>query len=326
MTTSVNKTKELKKLIQEIPEMINEVYRELYSDLEQPATNVDLNPICRPDQNAVAYACVAEYKRLVCEVIGASNDAGAGAGGLAEHERRIQESLQTLKQIHETHKEEKKRKDYRNTTTTTTTRSESLKQANEIIATLRKDIVAFKIEAETVVGMLIHRAEQCRAFIRECRKQALIEFAASEWWRATHYYWNVATTVSTTDAMTAAMTDDAMEENTSEYKFRVTPLPIPKWHRMTLDDHTAAMTEMSYFIVTMMTTTTMTMNAGTMEEEQREVTEEKELGRFALTREFEDRILTPEAIRGFEWEEAQMWYYAQQQAHDAAQNVDAMEE
>jgi hypothetical protein len=53
--------------------------------------------------------------------------------------------------------------------------------------------------------------------------------------------------------------------------------------------------------------------------------EEKEVARYDVTKEFEDRILTPEAIRGFEWEEAQMWYYVQQQAHDAAQNTDAME-
>ena len=68
------------------------------------------------------------------------------------------------------------------------------------------------------------------------------------------------------------------------------------------------------FIVT--TTTTTTANSQI---------EEKEVARYDVTKEFEDRILTPEAIRGFEWEEAQMWYYVQQQAHDAAQNADAMD-
>jgi hypothetical protein len=184
-------------------------------------------------------------------------------------------------------------------------RHQILKQVNDILAALRnRHILAFKTEAETLVGRVIHHAEQCRAFIRTCREHALLEFAASEWWRATHYCW--------AQAQAMEMDDDAAAEVTTEYTFHITP--PPKWPRITIiTDIESESPPAAQFIVT---TTTTTANSRI---------EEKEVARYDVTKEFEDRILTPEAIRGFEWEEAQMWYYVQQQAHDAAQNADAME-
>ena len=354
-TKSVNGAKELKKYIQEITNLIDyEFYRELHSDLTQPSANVAFNPIGRPGQNALADECVARHKRLVCELIGASSHtAGGGGCALTEHEARIRECLDKLEELRkmlvnakqtkntnigrikvellnllkslppsvfeefgggfvEVSSPEdnpdvvnlrelirKQKEEYQ------TQRQQILKQVNDILAALRnRHILAFKTEAETLVGRVIHHAEQCRAFIRTCREHALIEFAASEWWRATHYCWERAQ-----DAM-MEMDDDAAV-TTTEYTFHITPL---KWPRMTITDIESEPESPAQFIVT--TTTTTTANSRM---------EEKEVARYDVTKEFEDRILTPEAIRGFEWEEAQMWYYVQQQAHDAAQNTDAME-
>jgi hypothetical protein len=47
-------------------------------------------------------------------------------------------------------------------------------------------IIAFKDAAQNAVGAVIHHAEQCRAYIRECREHALIEYCASTWWMTTH--------------------------------------------------------------------------------------------------------------------------------------------
>jgi len=353
-TKSVNGAKELKKYIQEITDLIDyEFYRELHCDLNQPSANVAFNPIGRPGQNALAHECVASHKRLVCELIGSSSHtAGGGGCALTEHEARIRECLDKLEELRkmlvnakqmkntnigrikvellnllkslppsvfeefgggfvEVSSPEdnpdvvylreligKQKEEYK------TQRHQILKQVNDILAALRNQhILAFKTEAETLVGRVIHHAEQCRAFIRTCREHALLEFAASEWWRVTHYCW----------AQAQEMGDDAAAEVTTEYKFHITPL---KWPRMTLitDIESESESPAAQFIVT--TTTTTTANSRI---------EETEVARYDVTKEFEDRILTPEAIRGFEWEEAQMWYYTQQQAHDAAQNADAME-
>lgn len=353
-TKSVTGAKELKKYIEEITNLIDyEFYRELHSDLNHPSANVAFNPIGRPGQNALADECVARHKQLVCELIGASSHTAGGAGcALTEHEAHIRECLDKLEELRkmlvnakqtkntnigrikvellnllkslppsvfeefgggfvEVSSPEdnpdvvnlreligKQKEEYQ------TQRHQILKQVNDILAALRnRHILAFKTEAETLVGRVIHHAEQCRAFIRSCREHALIEFAASEWWRATHYCWERAQ-----DAMMMEM-DDAAAVTTTEYKFHITPL---KWQRMT--DIESEPESPAQFIVT--TTTTTTANARM---------EEKEVARYDVTKEFEDRILTAEAIRGFEWEEAQMWYYVQQQAHDAAQNTDAME-
>ena len=352
-TKSVTGAKELKKYIEEITNLIDyEFYRELHSDLNHPSANVAFNPIGRPGQNALADECVARHKQLVCELIGASSHtAGGGGCALTEHEAHIRECLDKLEELRkmlvnakqtkntnigrikvellnllkslppsvfeefgggfvEVSSPEdnqdvvnlrelirKQKEEYQ------TQRHQILKQVNDILAALRnRHILAFKTEAETLVGRVIHHAEQCRAFIRSCREHALIEFAASEWWRATHYCWERAQ-----DAMMEM--DDAAAVTTTEYNFHITPLKGQRMTNIESEPESPAQ-----FIVT--TTTTTTANARM---------EEKEVARYDVTKEFEDRILTAEAIRGFEWEEAQMWYYVQQQAHDAAQNTDAME-
>ena len=360
-TKSVNGAKELKKYIQEITNLIEyEFYRELHSDLTQPSANVAFNPIGRPGQNELARECVASHKQLVCELIGSSSHTAGGGCALTEHEARIRECLDKLEELRkmlvnakqtkntnigrikvellnllkslppsvfeefgggfvEVSSPEdnpdvvnlreligKQKEEYK------TQRHQILKQVNDILAAVRnRHILAFKTEAETLVGRVIHHAEQCRAFIRTCREHALLEFAASEWWRATYYCW--------AQAQEMEMGDDAAEV-TTEYKFHITPLPLSKWPRMTIITYIESESESespaAQFIVTTTTTTTTTANSRI---------EEKEVARYDVTKEFEDRILTPEAIRGFEWEEAQMWYYTQQQAHDAAQNADAME-
>ena len=325
-----------------------------------PSANVTFNPICRPAQNALAHECVAEHKRLVCELIGASSQSACAGGGgcaLTKHEAQIRECLYKLEQLRKMLVNAKQMKNTnigrikvellnllkslppavfeefgggfvevsspednpdvvilrelidKQKDEYQKQRHQILNQVNDILAALRnRHILAFKTEAETLVGRVIHHAEQCRAFIRTCREHALLEFAASEWWRATHYCW--------AQAQEMMDDDDAAAEVTTEYTFHITP--PPKWPRMTIiaDIESKSESPAAQFIVTTTTTTTTTANSQI---------EEKEVARYDVTKEFEDCILTPEAIRGFEWEEAQMWYYVQQQAHDAAQNADAMD-
>jgi hypothetical protein len=365
-TKSVNGANQLKKYIQEIQDITNGIQSELSADLESPAANVVFNPICRPEQNALAQMCASEHKQFVCELIGASNDCCGGEGCVVNrHEMKIQDILQELEDLRKmivNAKQEKKtdivrikaaiqelytvlpRAEFeefgggfveistpdnhptivkmrelitRRKQNYKTVRRQILKQVDRKLAELRKYIVGYKTEAETVVGRVIHHAEQCRAFIRACRKHALIEFAASEWWRATHYCWEHC------KGRQAMEVDDVASVTMCEYKFSLTPLPLPlpKWSDDNDDDKCS-----QFIITTTTTTTTMTTTAaGGMEDEERE--EEQEVARYTVTKEFEDIILTQEAIEAFEWEEAQMWYYTQQQQQEAhGYDDDAMEE
>jgi hypothetical protein len=377
-TKFVNGANQLKQYIQEIQYLTNGIQSELNADLERPAAIVEFNPICRPEQNALAQRSVLEHQWLVCELIGANNVCGGGGCVVNRHEMKIQDILQELEDLRKmlvNAKQEKKtdivrikaaiqelytvlpRAEFeefgggfveistpdnhptivkmrelitRRKQNYKTVRRQILKQVDRKLAKLRKYIVGYKTEAETVVGRVIHHAEQCRAFIRACRKHALIEFAASEWWRATHYSWEHC------KGRQAMEVDDVASVTMCEYKFSLTPLPLPlplpKWSDDNEDD------KCSQFIIT--TTTTMTTTAaGGMEDEELE--QEQEVARYTVTKEFEDIILTQEAIEAFEWEEAQMWYYTQQQAcgslddaaaddhdhdHDHDDDDDAMEE
>lgn len=355
-SSSVNGAKQLKQNIQDFEDIVNGIKTELSADLENPAANVTFNPICRPEQNALAQMRASEHAQLVCELIGASNGGCFAVGN--EHEKKIHDILQDLEDLRKmlvNAKQEKKtdivrikaaiqelykvlpRAEFeefgggfveisspdnhptivkmrelitRRKQNYKTVRCQILKQANRKLAELRKYILAFKTETETIVGRIIHHAEQCRAFIRTCREHALIEFAASEWWRATHYSWEQCN-------RQAMEIDDAAV--TTEYKFHFTPL---KWPRMTITDieFESESESPAQFIVT--TTTTTTANA---------LMEEQEVARYTVTKEFKDLILTQEAIEAFEWEEAQMWYMQQQPQEEAHRGYDdndddAMEE
>ena len=62
-----------------------------------------------------------------------------------------------------------------------------LEHVHTILVAMRTHhIIAFKDAAQNAVGAVIHHAEQCRAYIRECREHALIEYCASTWWMTTH--------------------------------------------------------------------------------------------------------------------------------------------
>jgi len=361
-SSSVNGAKQLKQNIQDFENIVNGIKTELSADLENPAANVAFNPICRPEQNALAQMRASEHAQLVCELIGASNICGGGGEGCAavvnEHEKKIHDILQELEDLRKmlvNTKQEKKTDIVRIKTAIqelykvlphadfeesgggfveisspdnhptivkmrelitrrkqnyTMVRCQILKHANRMLAELRKYILAFKTEAETIVGRIIHHAEKCRAFIRTCREHALIEFAASEWWRATHYCWEQC------KGGQAMEIDDASSSYVTicEYKFSLTPLPLSlsltKWsHDNNNDDADNECS--SQFIITTTTTTTTTTAAsgGDMEEEEHE--EEQEVARYRVTKEFKDLILTQEVIEAFEWEEAQMWYMQQ---------------
>lgn len=216
-------------------------------------------------------------------------------------------------------------------------RKQILKQANRCLVSLRNHIVTYKTDVETIVGKIIQHADECREFIRACRKHALIEFAASEWWRATH-----SCDYRTTGRQPMQVDNDTSSRvTTCEYNFSVRPLPLPNLSRTATTVTTTeeedffdrrSINDGRYeFIVTVRTTITRTEEDDEIEEESVE-----ELDRYTVTNEFENLILTQEAIEAFEWEEAQMWYMQQQQTRtpevtavtvtDTVDEEDAMEE
>lgn len=361
-SSSVNGAKQLKQYIQETRDVMNQIQGELRDDLDRPSTKVEFNPICRPEQNALAEKCVSEHRRLVCELIGASNVCGSAVSGCAfvEREAQVDQCLQELEDLRKmlVNAKQEKNTDIHHIKGTIqelykvlphaefeefgggfvevsspenhativkmrelitrrkqnykTVRSQILKQASRRLDSLRtRYIVDFKTEAESIVGRIIQHAEECREFIRSCRKHALVEFAASEWWRATHSCRDYG------NGKQAMMVDDETPSVTMrEFTFNVTPLPqpLPKWTTMagTMAGKRSCI-EYSEFIVRR----TVTKEGGLDER-----LENIDLARYVVTKEFEDFILTQEAIEAFEWEEAKLWY--QNQVDQA--NNNAMEE
>lgn len=59
-------------------------------------------------------------------------------------------------------------------------------QAELIVRALRtRDILAYKLAAETTIQKIIRHADLCHKFIAECRRIACIEYCASAWWMET---------------------------------------------------------------------------------------------------------------------------------------------
>lgn len=59
-------------------------------------------------------------------------------------------------------------------------------QAELIVRALRtRDILAYKLAAETTIQKIIRHADLCRKFIADCRQIACIEYCASAWWMET---------------------------------------------------------------------------------------------------------------------------------------------
>lgn len=60
------------------------------------------------------------------------------------------------------------------------------KQAELIIRALRtRDILAYRLSAETTIQKIIRHAKKCNTFIENCRRIARIECCASAWWMET---------------------------------------------------------------------------------------------------------------------------------------------
>lgn len=197
-----------------------------------------------------------------------------------------------------------------------TTRDLLMKQMDDIQKTLHREIRDYANTSETVIGAIIAHAEKCRAYIQKCRKYALIEYAAAEWWHANEYPW-----------IAGRLEDEMMMDEGNptirmiEYKFHLAGAHA---FNPAITDATRcvnpAIAERLQFIVTRIITT-----------EDDEEPSVIEIGKYDVTPVFENIILTNEAIEGFEWAETEMWYQAQAQqqmtedaaaAAAAAQNVD----
>jgi hypothetical protein len=160
-----------------------------------------------------------------------------------------------------------------------------LEHVHTILLAMRTHhIIAYKDAAQNAVGAVIHHAEQSRAYIRECRERALIEYCASAWWMTTQ--------------------KDAMDEN--EYEVSVESSSTAEHlgssglttHHRASDDSRWNNLE----IIVKMTTTGV------------------EVGRYSLNDDIAKFIITEEAVQSFQWEEEQMWYNdAAQQAQAQAQ-------
>jgi hypothetical protein len=67
-----------------------------------------------------------------------------------------------------------------------TTAHNLCKQADLIVCALRtRDILAYKLAAENTIQKIIRHADLCRKFIEKCRSIARIEYCASAWWMET---------------------------------------------------------------------------------------------------------------------------------------------
>jgi chaperonin cofactor prefoldin len=212
----------------------------------------------------------------------------------------------TVKELSEVIKQRKK--NYQ------TTRDHLMKQMDDIQNTLRREFRDYTNATETAIGAIIAHAEKCRAYIQKCRKYALLEYAAAEWWHANEYPW-IASRLEE-----EMINDENVTIRIIEYKFHLAGAHA--FNPTTTTDATCyvnpAVAERLQFIVTRIITTE--------DDEEKSVIE---VAKYDVTPVFQNIILTKEAIEGFEWAETEMWYQAQQMTEDAAattaaaaQNVD----
>ena len=153
------------------------------------------------------------------------------------------------------------------------------KQTEVIIRTLRTDILAYKLAAEKTIQKIIKHADLCRKFIEKCRSMARFEYCASAWWMETQrvpddhsaYY------------LTAVEEGEPTEFNASaeEYSALVSGRRAPPPILIQVQSQQRSSDDNSCPIV---------------------------FSQF-LDKELEDKILTEEAVRAFEADEAPTNYY-----------------
>ena len=153
-----------------------------------------------------------------------------------------------------------------------------LEQAHIILLAMRtRHIIAYKEAAQNAAGAVIHHAEQSRAYIRQCRERALIEYCASAWWHMNY--------------------KDAMDSN--EYEVSVESMTPEHDHDIKHFSGLTAAAEWNNLEII------VKMNGDII------------IWRHPVNEDVAKVIITEEAVKSFEWEETQMWYlhqYYQQQS------------
>lgn len=310
----VKGAKELNTYIQETTQLIHSIRANLEDDLKQDKATVLFNPICRINHNlraetrrlahlqfvqdmahnnksefaiseATVNACLTQLDQLrkmldnnkqqrkietnrikaiireVCSLLPVPTFEEFGGGFVEINPQDDNVCLNQLKQLIETAKQHHK-----------TVSRKILEQVHIILLAMRtQHIIAYNDAAQNVVGAVIHNAEQCRAYIRECRECALIEFCASAWWMTTQ--------------------KDAMDQD--EYDVSVEfASPIT-----TLSDNKSHWRD---FEIVVKTTDAV-------------------VWRESVNDDIAKIIITEDAVKSFEWEEAQMWYVQQEQEQEQEQ-------
>lgn len=153
------------------------------------------------------------------------------------------------------------------------------KQIEVIIRTLRTDILAYKLAAEKTIQKIIKHANLCRKFIEKCRRMACIECCASEWWMETQRFPDDHSDYY----LTAVEEGEPTEFNASaeEYSALVSGRSAPPPILIQVQSQQRSSDDNSCLIV---------------------------FSQF-LDKELEDKILTEEAVRAFEADEAPTNYY-----------------
>jgi hypothetical protein len=344
--------KDVKDFISTVKEMFQKIRYQCIIDMESSNAQVVLNSIYSKNFNHLAELCCSEHRRFVCKITGSScdtsfltqyeNDINDAVNQLELLRKMLvsakQEKNTDVKRMKALLKELKysvlppeefdefgggfvEVSSPENHTTTVklreiikgrrenyhSTNCQILIQIERIVSSLKKRLGLFANATESVVGEIMAHADKCRAYIQKCRKYALIEYAATVWWQENEF------TCITNRA------EDEMDEGNYiarmfEYDFHLigTQQFNPSIAVSSLDEHfnddddddVLTMKERLQFIVSR--TTTIEYQNGQIH------TTNDEIARYDITKEFENCILTQEAIEGFEWAEQEMWYQSQQ--------------
>jgi hypothetical protein len=320
---SVKGAKELNTYIKETTHIIQAIRADLEDDLTQDAVTVRFNPICRRNhdlraetrrlahlefvqnmihdkQSPFAIAednvndCLAQLDQLcqqivnnnqqrktetkriqaiiceICDLLPAATFEEFGGGFVELNPRDDNVCLNQLNQLIETTKQHHK-----------SISRKLLEEVNVILLAMRtRHIIAYNDAAQNAVGAAIHNAEQCRAYIRDCRECALIEFCASAWWMTTQ--------------------KDAMDHE--EYEVSVEPASTIERRPCCCDSDAM--------------TTTMSYKSHWSDLEILVKTKDTVVWCDSVDVDIVELIITDDAVKSFEWEEAQLWYDAQQQEPD----------
>ena len=204
--------------------------------------------------------------REICDLLPAPTFEEFGGGFVEINPRDDNVCLNQLNQLIETTKQQHK-----------SISRKILEEVHIILLAMRtRHIIAYNDAAQNAVGAAIHNAEQCRAYIQDCRECALIEFCASAWWMTTQ--------------------KDAMDHE--EYEVSVVP---------------ASTIECRPFYDSDATTTTMSYKSHWRNLEILVKTKDTVVWSDSVNVDIVELIITDDAVKSFEWEEGKLWHDVLQQ-------------